>query len=150
MSKKSFKIIAQFLILLGLCLFVSIICGVVIYLTIIGFRAMDVAIRIIVAIIVLLIWVLSIRIILRIGHFKNLLFEFNNSILFHRNSYERDISTRYNLLKVKYPLAIAEFEKVCWKDRSLLSNYEIFEQALSISEQDWIEKERLVENTLKD
>ena len=65
-----------------------------------------------------------------------------NDLYSHQEDFVLKIYRDYQDLVSKYPMAIAEYESHCWRQNPRPSTPEIMESALSISEMEWIEREK--------
>lgn len=136
--KNLFKVIA----VLVVCSLAILVCAIVVFLTIIGFKATLPVVRILVALIVASIAVLTVRTILKKTHFYNLWSGLRDDIYDRKNRYEKDLYNKYNVLMTKYPISVSQFEAKYWRQNPLVTNYQVMEQALKIDEIEWDEMER--------
>jgi len=60
----------------------------------------------------------------------------------HARRYENTLTQDYRDLNSRYPMAVAEYESHCWHQHPRPTNTEIMESALTISEEEWIEREK--------
>lgn len=58
-----------------------------------------------------------------------------------QDNFDRDLRKRYTELQDNYPLAVAEYESHCWKQKPRPTSPEIMESALAISDSEWVERE---------
>lgn len=65
-----------------------------------------------------------------------------------QESTERDLYKEYQDLMNSYPMAVAAYESSCWKKDPRPTSLEIMEEALSISEEEWAEREKLAREKL--
>lgn len=124
-----------------LCLIIIAIMGAGVTLTIVGFKATAVTIRCFVAVVLVTITILTIRTIINRTHFVGILQDLMNNIFNMKNSYERELYNKYNILMSKYPIAISQYESKCWKN-GIKTSYEIMESATKIPDSEWEIRER--------
>lgn len=141
-NKINSRNIINIISILLFCLVIILVCGAVVLLTIKGFRAMSLMIRIIVALVVILVCVLTVRVVLVKLKFVKKWTLLMDDLYGMKNTYERDLYNRYNSLMAKYPLSVSQFESNCWRQIPPMPNYEIMEKALDIDIMEW---ERLEE-----
>ncbi len=60
----------------------------------------------------------------------------------HQEDFERDLAKEYQALLSEFPMAVAQYEAACWKQRPRPTNVEIMDGALKISRQEWVEREK--------
>lgn len=128
--------------ILAACAAVTVVCGMVIRYTIIGFRATTVPVRIATGTIALIIGILTIRMILNRTNFLNIWARIVGNARNTQNSYERNLHKKYNALMAQYPYAIYQFEQECWKLKPRPTTYEIIEMAIKIDDAEWAEREK--------
>lgn len=134
--------------ILAVCAAVIAVCGYVIWLTIVGFRATTAPVRIFAGILTLAIGILTIRTIINFTNFIDIWARIVGNLRNTQNSYERSLHKKYNALMAQYPYAIYKFESECWKLNPRPSTYEIIEMALKIDETEWAEREKVAKEIL--
>lgn len=146
---RTFKAVLRVIGLLLLCLIVVAAVAAVVFLTIIGFKAMQPIVRGIVALLACAIGILTIRIILKKFNFSDYFSIIVNDIYGMKSSYEQKLYQQYSSLKARYPLSLSAFESHCWKKTPKPSNYEIMEMALKVDNSVWVEEEKKEREKLK-
>ena len=136
------RIILKLVMVIALCFVVLGICCAILYLTIIGFRAFPILGRILVFLATVTVGFLTIRYIVIRSKFLSLWYSLMDMKYSRKNTYESQLQQKYVFLKECYPLSIANFEEKCWRKTPKPSNYEIMENAVSISEDTWKESEK--------
>lgn len=140
--------IIKVIAILAVCAAVVAACGYVIYLTIVGFRATTVPVRLVAGIITLAIAIFTLRTIINFTNFPNIWARIIGNLRNTQNSYERNLHKKYNALLAQYPFAIYKFESDCWKMEPRPTTYEIIEMALKIDEAEWARREDAAKKNL--
>lgn len=65
-----------------------------------------------------------------------------DDIYSRQEKFRTDLRLQYQDLMNRYPLAVAEYETYCWKQRPRPSATEIMENALKISNLEWLDREK--------